>query len=301
MRAVSLDHFGPIEDLSLVQTPDPELNPGEALIRVVSSSINPVDEKTRNGDIGASAPPLPFTLGWELAGIVVEDPTGNFRPGDRVVGISHQLSTGRGTWADLVAMPVADVTYAPASVGLVEAGTLPLPGSTALQVLDWLDLRTDSHLLVTGAAGAVGSIAAQVASSMGIHVDAVVSRQSQIEYVASLGASSAVIDIEDLPLYSYDRVLDTYGANASEAISDGGRYATIATQTGPPPDLIARNITTKLCQVAADGDALQRLMDLVDKGVITPRVDSVFSVVDAVRAHQRFSAGNLQGKVALIF
>ncbi|NDL55964.1 NADP-dependent oxidoreductase [Phytoactinopolyspora mesophila] len=301
MRALSIDRFSPIEDLRLIQMPDPEVTPGEVLIRVVSSAINPVDDKTRNGDIGDSTPPFPFTLGWELAGIVVEDPTGRFRPGDRVIGMSHQLGTGRGTWADLVSLPVTEVAVAPTSVGLVEAGTVPLPGATALQVLDWLDIHADSRLLVTGAAGAVGSIAVQIASSTGIHVDAVVSRPSQIEYVSSLGAESVVTHVEELPARSYDRVFDTYGADASEAISDGGRYATVATQAGPAPDLTARTIDSELCQVRADGDVLRQLVGLVDSGVISPRVDSVFSAADVVRAHQRFAAGNLQGKIALVF
>jgi NADPH:quinone reductase-like Zn-dependent oxidoreductase len=301
MRALSIDRFGPVEDLCLARESDPRAAPGELLIRVVSTAINPVDDKTRNGDIGTSAPQLPFTLGWELAGVVVDDPTGLFTPGDRVVGMSHQLSTGRGTWADLVALPVEDVALAPSSVGLVEAGTLPLPGSTALQVLDWLGLQADSRLLVTGAAGAVGRIAVQVAADRGVHVDGVVSRPSQISEVASLGAVTVVTGVEDLPARSYDGVFDTYGANASEAIRDGGRYATIATQAGPAPDLTDRNVTSELRQVRTDGDTLRRLVGLVDSGVITPRVDSVFSVEDAVRAHQRFAVGGLEGKIALVF
>ena len=94
---------------------------------------------------------------------------------------------------------------------------------------------------------------------------------------------------------------DTYGADASEAMIDGGRYATIATQAGPAPDLTERNVTSELRQVRTDGDTLRRLVGLVDSGVITPRVDSVFSVEDAVRAHQRFALGGLEGKIALVF
>jgi NADPH:quinone reductase-like Zn-dependent oxidoreductase len=301
MRALSIDRFSPVEGLRLTRMPEPGVAPGEMLIRVVSSAINPVDDKTRNGGVGDSAPAFPFTLGWEVAGVVVDDPTGAFAPGDRVIGMSHQLSTGRGTWADLVALPVGDVALAPASVGLVEAATLPLPGSTALQVLDWLDLHADSRLLVTGAAGAVGRIAVQVAVDRGIHVDAVVSRPSRIDDVASLGAKTVVRDLADLPGRSYDRVFDTYGAAASEATSDGGRYATIATQAGPAPDLSSRGVASELRQVGVDGDTLRRLSALVDSGAVVPRVDSVFSVEDVVRAHRRFVEGGLDGKVALVF
>lgn len=301
MRALSIDRFGPVEDLRLVQKPRPEVAANEVLVRVVSSAINPVDDKTRNGDIGDLALSFPFTLGWELAGVVVEDPTACFSPGDSVIGMSHQLSSGRGTWAEMVALPVTELASAPTSVGLVEAGTLPLPGSTALQVLDWLDLHPDSRLLVTGAAGAVGGIVVQVASSRGIQVDAVVSRRSQIDQAFSWGADSVVTDAKELPARSYSRVFDTYGADTADLIADGGRLATIATQAGPVPGLTARNITAELRQVYADGDSLRQLVGLVDGGVIGPRIDSVFPAAEIVRAHRRFTAGGLSGKVALTF
>lgn len=301
MRALSIDHFGPVEDLRLVQKPRPEVAVNEVLVRVVSSAINPVDDKTRNGDIGDLALSFPFTLGWELAGVVVEDPTECFSPGAPVIGMSHQLSSGRGTWAEMVALPVTGLASAPTSVGLVEAGTLPLPGSTALQVLDWLDLHPDSRLLVAGAAGAVGGIAVQVASSRGIQVDAVISRESQIGQVSSWGAESVVTDAKELPTGSYTHVFDTYGADVADLIANGGRFATIATQAGSAPDLTARSITAELRQVYADRDSLRQLVSLVDRGVIGTRVDSVFPASEVVRAHRRFTAGGLNGKVALTF
>ncbi|WP_207219299.1 hypothetical protein [Zhihengliuella halotolerans] len=171
-------------------------------------------------------------------------------------------------------------------MGLVDAGTLPLPGSTALQVLDWLDLQEDSSLLVTGAVGAVGRIAAQIAVSRGVRMDAVAARESQIEGVLSLRAGSVVTDFAELPARSYDRGFDTHGANASEQIRDGGRYATIATQAGPSLDLATRGVISELHQVRSDGECLRRLVELVDGALVAPRVGPVFSVEDVVRARR---------------
>ncbi|WP_423219041.1 alcohol dehydrogenase catalytic domain-containing protein [Zhihengliuella halotolerans] len=70
-HARTIDRFSAADDLHLIQIPSPEAGSGEVLIRALSSAVIPVDHKTRNGDIENSAPPLPFTLGWELAGIVI--------------------------------------------------------------------------------------------------------------------------------------------------------------------------------------------------------------------------------------
>ncbi|MEV4186603.1 alcohol dehydrogenase catalytic domain-containing protein [Streptosporangium canum] len=96
MRIVQIDHFGDPDALTLAEAPAPRPLDGEVLVRVVASAINPVDDKTREGAIG-NTPPLPMTLGWELAGIVVDSRTAELPVGERVFGMSHQLSckTGR--------------------------------------------------------------------------------------------------------------------------------------------------------------------------------------------------------------
>ncbi|MEU6788359.1 hypothetical protein ABZ912_55005 [Nonomuraea angiospora] len=88
--------------------------------------------------------------------------------------MSHQLATGRGSWADLVAIPAASIAMAPASVSLAEAATLPLPGLTALQTLNWLKVSQGDKLLVVGAAGAVGGLAVQLARARGARADALI-------------------------------------------------------------------------------------------------------------------------------
>jgi NADPH:quinone reductase-like Zn-dependent oxidoreductase len=301
MRAVRIERFGGAEVLRIDEVPAAEPEPGDVLVRAIGTSINPVDDKTREGAIGEGTPPLPMTLGWDLAGVVIDGGSSGLRTGERVVAMSHQLGTGRGTWADVVALPVDSVAPAPASVSLLEAATLPLAGLTALQTLDWLAVSAGERLLIAGAAGAVGGLALQLGRARGARVDALVSREAHLEFVEEHGAEFATTDAGALAGRDYDAVFDTFGAFVTDAVADGGRYASIATQAGPVPDLSAREVRTTVNQVRADGAGLRELTKYVDQGSVTLRVDSTFGIHEVRAAHERFGRGGLSGKVTVAF
>lgn len=301
MRAIQIDRFGTPDVLDIVDVPEPEAGPGEVLIRTVATSVNPVDDKTREGAIGEGTPPLPMTLGWDLSGIVVDGGSSGFRAGERVVAMSHQLGSGRGTWADFVALPARAVATAPRTVSLADAATLPLPGLTAVQTLNWLAVRAGERLLIAGAAGAVGGLALQTARARGIRVDALVSRDTQAAFARDHGADLVTTDRHALQDRTYDAVFDTFGAFVTEAVADGGRYASIATQAGPVPDLSSRGVRTTVNQVREDGTGLNELTELVDNGSLRLRVDSVFGLQDIQAAHARFRQGSLTGKITILF
>nr|BFD89850.1 NADP-dependent oxidoreductase [Kitasatospora sp. Xyl93] len=301
MRAIRIDRFGSPEVLDLVEDRRPLPGPGEVLVRTVATGINPVDDKTREGAIGEGTPPLPLTLGWDLAGVVVDGGASPLRAGDRVFAMSHQLDTARGTWADLVALPAEAVAVAPRTVSLVEAATLPLPGLTALQTLDWLAVSAGERLLVAGAAGAVGGLALQIARARGAEVDALVSRDGQAAFVREHGAGLVSTDPAAFGGRRYDAVFDTFGAFVTEAVADGGRYASIATQAGPVPDLSARGVRTAVHQVREDGAGLAELARLVDEGALHPRVHATYGLHRIRAAHERFREGGLTGKIVVTF
>ncbi|GAA0607521.1 NADP-dependent oxidoreductase [Kribbella sandramycini] len=280
---------------------DAVAGPGEVLVRVVASSLNPVDVKTRADEIRGGVPALPMILGWDVAGIVVDPGSSSFDVGQRVVGMSAQLAAGKGTWADLVALPERVLAPAPTAASLAEAATLPLPALTASQAVEWLGLSAGQRLLVTGAVGAVGGLAVQLARRDGVVVDALVSRDAQLERAMALGATTACTNAHALSASAYDGILDTAGIRPEEALRDGGRLASIATEAGPVPDLSARGIASTNVQVAEDGARLATLMKLVDDGVLRARVDSTYSIHQARAAQERFAAGGLNGKVVLTF
>lgn len=301
MRAIQIDRFGTPDVLGIVDAPQPESGAEDVLIRTVATSINPVDDKTRQGAIGEGTPPLPMTLGWDLAGIVVDGGNSGLRAGERVIAISHQLSSGRGTWADLVALPAQTVAAAPQAVSLVEAATLPLPGLTAWQTLDWLAVSAGERLLIAGAAGAVGGLALQIARAWGVEVDALVSRDAQVGFARDHGADLVTTDHRALQDRSYDAVFDTFGAFVTEAVADGGRYASIATQAGPVPDLSSRGVRSTVNQVREDGAGLSELTKLVDRGSLQLRVHSTFGLHEIQAAHERYLRGGLAGKITVTF
>ncbi|MFJ9695388.1 NADP-dependent oxidoreductase [Kitasatospora sp. NPDC101183] len=305
MRAVQIDRFGTPDVLTIVEAPRPEPGPGDVLIRTVATSLNPVDDKTRAGAIAGLTLTGPMTLGWDLAGIVVDGGDSAFDPGDRVIAMSHQLSTGRGTWADLVSLPSSSVAPAPDTVSLPEAATLPLPGLTAWQTLDWLRLAPGQRLLITGAAGAVGGLALQIAAARGITVDALVSRSAQTAFAHDHGAAFATTDPTALTPRTYDAVLDTYGAfltpAVTEAVTDGGRLASIATEAGPVPDLSPRAIRTTTHQVHEDGPSLTALTHLVNAGALHPRLHTTYPLHHLHPAHTHLHTGSLPGKIAITF
>jgi NADPH:quinone reductase-like Zn-dependent oxidoreductase len=146
MRAIQIDRFGGPEVLEVREVADPAPAAGELLVRTIASSINPVDVKTRGHVYDTGMPPLPMTLGWDLAGVVADPGPSALRPGQRVIAMSPQLAAGVGTWADLVVLPAGVVASAPARVSLAEAATVPLAGLTAWQALHWLSLTEGEHL-----------------------------------------------------------------------------------------------------------------------------------------------------------
>ncbi|MFE6779275.1 NADP-dependent oxidoreductase [Streptomyces sp. NPDC057702] len=301
MRALRIDRFGTPDVLDLVEVPEPAPAAGEVVIRAVATSLNPVDDKTREGAIGAGAPSPPMTLGWDLAGVVVDGGASELRAGDRVIAMSHQLSTGRGTWAELVALPARAVARAPREASLIEAGTLPLPGLTAWQTLEWLDVRAGQRLLVAGGAGAVGGLALQIARARGARVDVLVSRDAQVAFAREHGADLATTDRAELRAGRYDAVFDTFGAFVTDAVADGGRYASIATQAGPVPDLASRGVRTTVHQVREDGAGLDAVAALVDQGALRLRVHATYAFHEIRAAHARFHRGGLTGKIAVAF
>jgi NADPH:quinone reductase-like Zn-dependent oxidoreductase len=292
MRAVQIDAHGGPEVLTARDVAKPEVEPGEVLVRTVASSLNPVDWKTRAWDVG---PKFPMTLGWDLAGIVVASSSSGFAVGDRVIAMSAQVATGRGTWAELVTLPDHLVAQAPTTITLVEAATLPLAGCTALQALNKLQLESRARLLVTGAAGAVGGFAVQLAKRAGAAVDGLVSREEHTELAHRLGVNSVVNRPEDLLKATYDAVFDTAGVDVSPALAEGGRYLSVSDEPLPQVPGAMKSY------VQEDQRGLAELAAMVDAGQLRVRVADYYPVTAVREAHERFESGGLAGKVVLHF
>ncbi|GAA2772307.1 NADP-dependent oxidoreductase [Streptomyces rameus] len=299
MRAAVVRTFGGPEAVEIAEVPVPEPRAGQVRIKVAAGALNPVDAGVRAGLFGGAGKTL--GLGWDVAGTV--DAVGvaaAWQVGDPVVALVPGVADPLGAHAEYVVVGAGAVAKAPAGVDAVHAGTLPLNGLTALQALDLLDLAPGGSLLVTGAAGAVGGFAVQLAAHRGIEVTGQ-ARAGDEELVRSLGAArfTAGADAAVAAPGGVDAVLDAavLGEPALEWVRDGGAYVGVRPGAHPGP---VRGVRPGSVQVTADGAQLAELVRLVEEGVLTLRVAETYALEEAAKAHARLAEGGLRGRLVLL-
>lgn len=309
MRAVVVRSFGGPEVLEVTEVPAPKAGHGQVRIRVEAAAVNPADVATRAGALvaaGLMTGGSQVGLGWDVAGVVDQVGAGveTFAAGDRVVGLADRLDLPARTHAELVVLDVDAVAPAP-DTDLVAAATLPLNALTALQSLDLLGLEPGRTVLVTGAAGAVGGFAVELAVARGLRVVAAASDHDE-ELVRGLGAD--VFVPRSAPLAEtvrqavpggVDGALDAavLGLPALDAVRGGGAFVVVIAGVAPLP---LRGIRVANVLVRADGAALRELSALVDQGKLTLRVADTLPFAAVAEAHRRLEKGGLRGRLVLV-
>jgi NADPH2:quinone reductase len=292
MHVAEVSAFGGPEALQLADRPDPEPAPGEVVVRIAAANVNPTDLATRAGVHSPPGLTLPYVPGWDLAGTV--DGTG-----ERVVGmIPFSRIGGRvGAYAQAAAVDPGWLAPLPDGVDDVTAATLPLNALTARQALDLIGAPAGSTMLVTGASGAVGGFATELAAREGVLVLALASSDDE-DWVASLGAHEVLPRGTDLArIGTVDAVFDAIplGPSSTACLRDGGT----AVFTRPPRAEPDRGMRFETVLVQPDPDALRSLAHDLAAGRLRTRVAEVVSLADAARAHALAEAGGLRGKVVL--
>ncbi|MER7706645.1 NADP-dependent oxidoreductase [Kitasatospora sp. NPDC097605] len=311
MRAVVVRRFGGPEVLELVEVPVPEPGPGQVRVRVAAAGVNPVDAVTRAGVLaqaGLMAPRKTVGIGWDVAGTVERLGPGvsGFAVGDAVIGLRDRLDVPLGAYADALVLDAAALAPAPPGVPAVAAATLPLNGLTAVQALDLLDLPAGATLLVTGAAGAVGGFAVQLAARRGLRVvataderDAAALRELGAEWHVPRGAADPAAEVRALVPGGVDGALDTalLGVAALGAVRNRGSFVAVSAGAAPPG---LRGIRVAHVWVAADGAALAGLAALAAHGELALRVADTLPLEHAGSAHRRLARGGLRGRLVLV-
>ncbi|MGC4984817.1 NADP-dependent oxidoreductase [Streptomyces sp. DT193] len=295
MRAAVVSSFGGPEAVEIVEVALPEPGARQVRIKVAAAGVNPVDAGVRAGVFGGAGKRL--GLGWDVAGVVeAVGVASGWNVGDEVVALAYGTAKTLGTHADLVVVDADAVAAAPRSVDVVHAASLPLNALTAAQALDRLGLEPGQNLLITGAAGAVGGYAVQLAARLGVSVTAL-AREGDEELVRSLGADRFVSD--GVAPRSVDAVLDAaiLGADALDWVGDGGAFMGVIPGAHPAS---VRGVRTSAVEVAADGARLAELVTLVDEGALTTRVAGTYALDEAVKAHARLAEGGLRGRLVLV-
>jgi NADPH2:quinone reductase len=288
------------------------------LVRVLATSVNPLDLQTRRGDYRDQVA-LPAVIGNDASGVVVETGpgAGDFQPGDEVWYLAP-IFAGQGTYAEFHVVDQALVARKPARLSHVEAAGLALAGVTVWEALvERAGVRVGERVLVHGGAGGVGSAAIQVASALGAEV-VTTARARDHKFVAELGADVA-IDFsagDYVPqvraLGGVDVVLDTVGGDtltrSPEVLADRGRVVSIV-DIPEPQNLLAAwgvNATYHFLFVSPGRAKLQALGRLVDQGKLLPVIGTVLPLADIAQAHTLLEGGSAgegrgrpRGKIAI--
>ena len=308
MRAAGFSRYGGPDVVELTELPEPEPGPGEIRIRVAAATVNPADVLFRGGGLAAAIEGSPpHVAGLELAGTVDAAGEGaRLRPGDSVVAMTKFIPSGRGAHAELVVVHGDSAARAPANIAPVAAATLPMNGLTVRLALDRLGLVPGSTILVTGAAGAIGGYAVQLAIAEGLRVVAIAGnaddalvRAFGAELVIPRGEHAADVVRQAFPS-GVDAAIDAacLGSAILPALRDRGRIVALRSFAGETD----RGISVELVSVRQylyEAEKLEHLVELTEAGKLTTRVAETFPLKRAAEAHARVEHGGLRGRVVL--
>lgn len=333
MKAIGFFHNGPIDrDDALIDLdlPEPVPGPRDLLVEVRAVSVNPVDTKVRRH--GAIPPDGPRILGYDAAGVVraVGSEVTLFKPGDAVW---HAGAIGRpGTNAELHAVDERIVGRKPASLSFADAAALPLTAITAWELLfDRLGVAQGGGdgdaILVTGAAGGVGSILVQLARALtGLTVIGTASRPETQAWVRELGAHHVIdhaqplqpqLDAINIPQVRYvaslthtdvhyDALVQALAPQGKLGLIDDPGALDIMKLKGKALSLHWEMMFARPMHQTPDMIEQHRLLDavadLVDAGRLRATTGEHFGRIDAAnikRAHALIESNRAKGKIVL--
>lgn len=304
MKAIAVTEPGGVDRLQLMDVPKPDPKPGEVLVRVRAAGVNLVDTMLRSGYLDPGVRPL--IMGCDVSGVVERLGEGveGLDVGQEVYGYKR---FGNGTYAEYAVLPSQWLAPKPVTLSHVQAAAFPCVALTAYQSLELLAPQAGQTVVVTAAAGGVGSIATQLAAQRGATVIGTASAHNH-GYVRELGAAE-VIDyntgdwtaaVQALVPGGADALLEAYGGEtkqqAPRALRDGGRIVWI---TGDPPPQLDRGIVGANVHGLPRRDTLEALTDLIDRGRLQLPVQQVYELRDAAAAHDRVADGHVRGKLVI--
>ena len=224
MKALLCREYGPIDRLRVEEVPSPRAGPNEVVVEVRASSLNFPDALLVQG-LYQVKPPLPFSPGMELAGVVTQVGAGvrDLALGDRVIA-----SPGRGGFAQECLVPAERVARLPEGMDYETGSAFMLTYCTSLHALqDCGHLAPGETLVVLGAAGGVGSSAIEIGKALGARVIAAASSDDKLAFCKELGADET-IDYQSADLRQ--RILDLTGGKGADVVYDpvGGAHTEAA-------------------------------------------------------------------------
>jgi NADPH:quinone reductase-like Zn-dependent oxidoreductase len=303
MKAVRFDQYGDEEVLEIVEIPRPVPGPGEVLVQVKAAGINPGEAKIREGMLHSRFPAtFPSGEGSDLAGVVTAVGTGvtGVAEGEDVIGYTDN----RASHAEYAVVEARNLTPKPAAVPWEVAGSLFVVGATAYAAVQAVGLQPGDVVVVSGAAGGVGSIAVQLARLAGATVIGLASEPNH-EWLAGFGV---------IPVSYGDGVEDRIrqAADHVDALVDtqGGGYVDLALALGVEPsriDTIAdfaavqeHGVKGDASAVGASAKTLAELAGLIADGKLQVPIAATYPLADVRDAYRDLADGHTHGKIVLL-
>lgn len=315
MKAVYYQQHGTADVLEVGERPVPEIQPHEVLVQVVSTSVNPIDRRLRNGELTEYITrTFPVVPGWDLAGRIVKvgAEVEGWQEGDEVLGLAFTWSIQHGSYAEYCPINAGSITRKPPGISFDQAAALPLVSLTAWQALsEFGQLTSGQSVFIQAGAGGVGSVAIPMAKHLGAKVYTTASTANH-EYVKSLGADE-VINYRNEDYETALRAFEPAGVDlvlesllgegiAEAAIRLAKTGGAVAYMNNEPPEIgeiEQRDIRAEFLHHRPDGEMLTMLVGLFQAGKLAlPRIQ-VRPLEEAQDAHHASEAGHTQGKVVL--
>ena len=305
MRVALAKELGGVDSVELGELPDPAPKGGQVLVRVHGAGVGLWDTGFLGGGFPGLA--LPFVPGQEIAGVVEAARDGvDFQPGERVYG---SLFPAGGGFAELALASADRLAPMPGQISFADAAGLVISAGTAHEgLVDRGRLQAGETVLITAAAGGVGSAAVQIAAALGARPVGVASPGNH-DYLRSLGIS-AVFDYHTAGWVRHvraavpggvDVLFDCAGGQTRDqaigAVRDNGRAIFIVLQS--PPVQLERGITGESFAAHVDRQRLEELNRLVEAGTLLPQVEAVLPLEHARDALRRVADRHTRGKIVL--
>lgn len=332
MKAIVLRELGSVDNLKLEEVPDPQLGPGEVVVRLHAAALN-----HRDVFIVQKLYPnikLPAILGSDGAGVVsavgegvsaellgqevVVNPSLEWGDDERTQGPKYRIlgMPEEGTFAEFIKVPAENVNPKPAHLSFAEAAALPLAGLTAYRaVVTRAQVKAGETVLVTGIGGGVATFALQIAKALGARVFVTSGSDEKLARAQSLGADGGVNyktadwgkQLVALTGGGPDVVIDSAGGDALETsariLKQAGRIVFYGATTGLAKNLDLYRLFFKQATLMGSTMGSPRefaaLLDLYAKEQIHPVVDQVFPLAEAAAAHRHMEEAGQCGKIVL--
>ena len=312
MKAMMLPRFGGPDQFHPKEIERPSPGPGEVLVRIAGTSVNPVDAKARAGELLPMFPAerLPLLLGFDASGLVEEVGAGvtDWQPGEAVYGFpgadpGTTMTFSRGTFAEYVCLRTDEIAAAPRSVPLADAGAIPLAAMTAWHgLMTQGEMQPGQHVLIQGGSGGVGHFAVQFAHRLGATVYATASGRNT-EFLRELGADVAIdYSTDQLGELSgqMDLVFDLAGgkteASSWATLKPDGMLVLAA---GQPNPALARftDQRSRFALAQSTPDDLGRVARMLDDHQLRLTISGRYALEQVGKAQAQLERGGSRGKL----